>query len=600
MTVLILLISVILALQALDGWPDPTGGWIRALVALACLLLGLGAVALLTPCPKAGRFQSVRKPGALDRFTTAVFIATLIGLLYSLLVVAPPAARQFSEFLSAATKERAQRSLSQRQATDGGPTGDGQDRQNIAFEISTVYDPAGALVPKSAKLTASEMPQVSLRMFSKQAAERLRDSGASYLHSFSHNVFDGERWTTLGSAEPVKLTAGADGLIHLQSSAEAAAYEYAILHHRRFREDNTVSFLSGVRHLRLPEITQMHPGTWLLPPPADLSSRGYEYQAGSSPRRFRDLVASGVAIEPGEVDAVHLAPTIHSGLNLQIQGIARRFQSDASLERRLIQLQAWLSSAFTYSLTLDDPGGDASALENFLGEPGGGRGFCVHFASAAALLVREMGVPSRVCYGWMGGEHYEGRDLFVFRGGDAHAWAEIYLKDQGWVIFETTPSAALPQSVTAPPGAAPPVVEETGEPLEDESVVAEQAGEAPSWKWLAVALGAAAGLLFILQGLKRSQSARGSTDPTTAADGAPPGYLQLFHQVCAGLGHPRPCGSTLLAHLEQLRRDQVSLPFADELVAYHYGVTYREAPRDPRFERHLCRQIKALQEAARA
>ena len=60
-------------------------------------------------------------------------------------------------------------------------------------------------------------------------------------------------------------------------------------------------------------------------------------------------------------------------------------------------------------------------------------GYCVHFASAMVLLLREAGVPARYVSGYL----YNGTDTFV-KSGDAHAWVEAYIEGMGWMTFEPT------------------------------------------------------------------------------------------------------------------------------------------------------------------
>ena len=52
------------------------------------------------------------------------------------------------------------------------------------------------------------------------------------------------------------------------------------------------------------------------------------------------------------------------------------------------------------------------------------KGYCVHFASAFAILARLVNLPSRVVTGFLGKEFY--KDYMVVRAKDAHAWVEVY------------------------------------------------------------------------------------------------------------------------------------------------------------------------------
>lgn len=65
-------------------------------------------------------------------------------------------------------------------------------------------------------------------------------------------------------------------------------------------------------------------------------------------------------------------------------------------------------------------------------------GFCEHFASAFALLSRELGVPSRVVVGFVGGEINPYDNTLTVRDRFAHAWVEVFLKDKGWMRVDPT------------------------------------------------------------------------------------------------------------------------------------------------------------------
>lgn len=70
------------------------------------------------------------------------------------------------------------------------------------------------------------------------------------------------------------------------------------------------------------------------------------------------------------------------------------------------------------------------------------RGFCEHYASAFAVLMRAAGIPARIVTGYVGGELNELSGYYVIRQSDAHAWTEIWLPDRGW--WRIDPTAAVP------------------------------------------------------------------------------------------------------------------------------------------------------------
>jgi transglutaminase-like putative cysteine protease len=80
-------------------------------------------------------------------------------------------------------------------------------------------------------------------------------------------------------------------------------------------------------------------------------------------------------------------------------------------------------------------------------------GFCEHFASAYVVVMRAMGVPSRVVTGFQGAELNPVDGLYVVRNSDAHAWAEFWQAGEGWVRVDPT-AAVAPERVERPRQAA--------------------------------------------------------------------------------------------------------------------------------------------------
>ncbi|MFN7341808.1 MAG: transglutaminase-like domain-containing protein, partial [bacterium] len=121
---------------------------------------------------------------------------------------------------------------------------------------------------------------------------------------------------------------------------------------------------------------------------------------------------------------------------------------------RLKKIEAHLKESYRYSLVTENRK-NLDPIENFLFEEK--RGHCEFFATACALMVRELGVEARVGYGWSGGKYYDINKMFVFRAREAHAWVEVKLDGYGWVLMEPTPPQAL--------GDRQPRLAETGEKM---------------------------------------------------------------------------------------------------------------------------------------
>lgn len=70
------------------------------------------------------------------------------------------------------------------------------------------------------------------------------------------------------------------------------------------------------------------------------------------------------------------------------------------------------------------------------------RGFCEHYASAFAVLMRAAGIPARVVTGYVGGEWNPVLHYLLVRQSDAHAWVEVWLAKRGWVRVDPTSAIA--------------------------------------------------------------------------------------------------------------------------------------------------------------
>ena len=96
-----------------------------------------------------------------------------------------------------------------------------------------------------------------------------------------------------------------------------------------------------------------------------------------------------------------------------------------------------------YRYDLNSPSGAAlSPLDDFLFVSK--RGHCEFFSTAMALMLREIGVPSRNVTGFVGGQYNRFGHYYAVREGDAHSWVEAYIDDiqhPGWMTFDPTPSA---------------------------------------------------------------------------------------------------------------------------------------------------------------
>jgi transglutaminase-like putative cysteine protease len=127
------------------------------------------------------------------------------------------------------------------------------------------------------------------------------------------------------------------------------------------------------------------------------------------------------------------------GLPQRVRDLAQEVVAGAADNyERAVRVQDYLRSGFAYDLDVPPAPEGRDAVDYFLFEQRGG--FCSHFASAMAVLLRAQGVPARVASGYAMGEYDYGRGAFRVPGAAAHAWVEVYFTSYGWVEFEPTPA----------------------------------------------------------------------------------------------------------------------------------------------------------------
>jgi transglutaminase-like putative cysteine protease len=125
-------------------------------------------------------------------------------------------------------------------------------------------------------------------------------------------------------------------------------------------------------------------------------------------------------------------------LDRRITKLARSLVADSSGDAaRADALLRFFRSGFEYTLEPGDPGSQ-DPLARFLFQTR--RGHCEYFASAYAVLLRAVGIPSVVVTGYAGGEWNPYGGYFLIRQSDAHSWVEAYV-DGAWRTYDPTPPA---------------------------------------------------------------------------------------------------------------------------------------------------------------
>jgi transglutaminase-like putative cysteine protease len=145
--------------------------------------------------------------------------------------------------------------------------------------------------------------------------------------------------------------------------------------------------------------------------------------------------------------------------NPKSRALAVKLRSSATSDGAYVAavLDLFRTGGFQYTLTPPRLGFDS--VDDFLFDTR--LGFCGHYASAFAMMMRAAGIPARVVTGYLGGEWNPIGHYFIVRQSDAHSWAEVWLDGRGWTRIDPTAVVAperlrrgildiLPNAVSAP------------------------------------------------------------------------------------------------------------------------------------------------------
>ena len=213
------------------------------------------------------------------------------------------------------------------------------------------------------------------------------------------------------------------------------------------------------------------------------STQGLDYTVESRPV---DPSPEQVVAALGDQGADMSAYLSVDGVPRTVSDLAAEVTADAANPfDAAVALQDWFRDGdFTYSEeTPVDEGYDGNgldAVERFLEVKSG---YCVHFASAMAVMARTLGIPSRMAVGFLPGTPtgFGDETARAVSSDDLHTWPELYFEGLGWVPFEPTVGLGTPQSYLqetgVEPSAAPSASDAaTPEPTADEPSTAPSAG----------------------------------------------------------------------------------------------------------------------------
>jgi len=259
------------------------------------------------------------------------------------------------------------------------------------------------------------------------------DSGGASslkLRGVVFNYFDGKAWVNTRHPSPLKR--GADGEFELGNSGASA--HGARIHYRVTLEpylSEVFFLLAGPEKLRgnYRTVSEDVAGNVF---DTDVDHPVTRYEADSA-LRSHAMRQGAATSRPVSEDYLRVP-----ALDARVKALAERVTEKAATPaEKAAAIENYLRSHYKYTLQLPRTQ-PADPIANFLFERR--EGHCEYFASAMAVMLRSVGIPSRVVNGFSGGEFNDITSEYVIRASDAHSWVEAYLPGEDWVEFDPTPA----------------------------------------------------------------------------------------------------------------------------------------------------------------
>ena len=163
--------------------------------------------------------------------------------------------------------------------------------------------------------------------------------------------------------------------------------------------------------------------------------------------RYDMVSVIGTGLEPNEDRAaLQRATRVPQGYNRRAVALAQEWRAQGGSDAEVLQRGLAFLRRGNFTYTLEPPLLGADTVDEFLFDTKAG--FCEHFASSFAYLMRAAGIPARVVTGYQGGDLNPVDLIVTVRQSDAHAWVEVFLRGRGWVRIDPT-AAAMPRRVEA-------------------------------------------------------------------------------------------------------------------------------------------------------
>jgi transglutaminase-like putative cysteine protease len=293
----------------------------------------------------------------------------------------------------------------------------------------------------SSRTTVSPFVEIKKRLVDQSNLElfTVTSNQRSYWRMTSLDQFDGNVWSSNGSYEkasgslPQRVPADVSTVVSQQSFAISALdtiWLPAAFEPRSINAGNT-----AVRYET--DSSTLIVGTSLP------NSNGSSYTVQSALPVF-DPARLAASDGPPPSSLLQQETQLPDSLDPSVKQLAQQVTAgNTTPYTKALALQDYFRNNFTYDLSVA-PGESNNAILDFLNSK---RGYCEQFAGTFAAMARSVGLPTRVAVGFTPGEQDPVHpNEYHVKGLHAHAWPEVFIEGQGWVLFEPTPTRGAPNA----------------------------------------------------------------------------------------------------------------------------------------------------------
>ncbi|PCJ52126.1 MAG: hypothetical protein COA79_24630 [Planctomycetota bacterium] len=254
-----------------------------------------------------------------------------------------------------------------------------------------------------------------------------------YLKGASLDTFKNNRWSNK-IKEKVLLQDGVDNLPDGIIRVQKTPTRVKAIEHEVFQETNSngnLLAMPNIISLKVDKIKKAANDSYYFP---EGNYPNLKYTVTSGYIKFNDIDDYKFKVGNKKKRFLSLEDEISLKIKATTRSIISMKSSDAD---KIESVLYYFKQNFRYSLKVINKK-NLDPLENFFYHEK--KGHCELFASACVIMLRSVGIPSRLCVGYYGGDYDDDKDIFIFYTDQAHAWVEVYSENYGWFVVDTSPA----------------------------------------------------------------------------------------------------------------------------------------------------------------